>query len=187
MGVGADFTVFSEISIPFDIGSSFEDCSFFEVYISLNSHSWFYNCSFIYYFRVISDDRIIGFQEIPRVSDRDPSTRRFYDGVLFFPYVLMDEISNLDFSTWGKGDFFEIIEYAVIEAMISDVCKVSDSSICWFFDDSCGFSCGILREYSEILWMIDGFAEGSISSMIRELSYIFCIIDVISREYDKIA
>ncbi len=104
VGIWSDDRSFSEIGISLYIGSWFENHAFFEVYISFYGHIWFDNCSFIDGFRIVTDDIVICIQEIPWISDSDPSASGLYYMMESFSDIDMDEISDLEFSSRGEGN-----------------------------------------------------------------------------------
>jgi hypothetical protein len=90
---------------------------------------------------ISSDDSIIGSQEIPRVSDRDPSTSSLDDTIESLLYIDMDQVSDLEFSARREREGSEYLEYLVIELVIADIGEIAETRIRWFLDDS---SCSTL-------------------------------------------
>lgn len=105
MAVWSNFTVFTEVDIPFDIGSRFEYDPFFEIDTSLDSDMILDECSMIDGLGIASYDWLIGFQEIPRISYRDPASSRFHDRVATFSHICCYEICDFELSSWWECDF----------------------------------------------------------------------------------
>ncbi len=97
----------------------------------------------------------------------------------------MNKISNLSFSSWGEGESLEVSENLIIELMVPNIREISKSWIFRLFDDSCGFSCGVSCENSEITWFLDLLAEGCVSFTFCETHDIICCIEIISRNDDE--
>ena len=100
--IWSDDSSFSEVDISLDIGSRLENHSFFEIYISLYGHIWFDNCSFIDNISISTDNCIIGPEEIPRISNRYPSSCSLYDTIHSLSDIDMNEISDLEFLAGGE-------------------------------------------------------------------------------------
>ncbi len=145
--IWSDDSSFSEVGISFNVGSRFENYSFFEVYISLYGHIWFDNCSFIDNICISTDNCIIGSEEIPRVSDRYPSTSRLNDTIHSFLYIDMNQISDLKLATRGEGNMAKDLEYLTVELVIPDISKIPNRWIRWFLYDSCSLLILITGKY----------------------------------------
>jgi hypothetical protein len=176
---------FTEVDIPFDIGSRLEDHSFFEIDISFYGHILFYNCSFINNFTISSNDRIVGPQEIPWIPYRYPSTGSLDDTIESLLDIDMDEICDLEFSSGREREGSEYLEYLIIELVIADIGEIPDTHIGWFLDDSSRFSVVITGEYSEELRTIHLFAECCVSFLLYQFQDVSALIEVIARHYDE--
>ena len=136
-------------------------------------------------FFISIDDSIIGFQEIPGIPYSDPSPMCFHDRVASFSYIDVDKVCDLELTSGREGNGSELLEYGIIELMISDIGEISDSGVCRFFYETCSFSCRIYREYPKILRYIHSLTESTISYYLRKIHDVSTIIEVISRYDDE--
>ena len=178
---------FTEVYIPFDIGSRLEYHSFFEIDISFYVHIWFYNCSFIYCFAISSDDRIVCPEEIPWIPNRDPSTGCLDDTIESLLDIDMDEICDLEFSARREWERPEYLEYLRIELVIADIGEITDTRISWFLDYSSRFAFTITGKYPEELRIVDSFAECCVSFLLYQFHDIRTLIEIITRYDDELS
>jgi hypothetical protein len=99
MGKWSDFTIFSKIDISFDIRSRLEYDSCFEMDISFDDDIWLYGSSEIDSGCIPSYDFFMGFQKIPGISYRDPSSFRFDYRVASLMYIDVYEIGDFELTS----------------------------------------------------------------------------------------
>lgn len=104
----------------------------------------------------------MGFQEIPWVADRNPSTHSFYDSIFPLSDIEVDEISDLELTTGRKWYDRQIIENRVIEFMISDIGKIPNAGVYGFFGNPDGVSRYIGCKNSKKTRILDVLTEGCI-------------------------
>ena len=71
--------------------------------------------------------------------------------------------------------------------MISDICQITNREISWFFYYTRCPSVGVTSKYPKKLRIFYLFHECCISRLFTEIDDIRCIIEIISRDYDKVS
>ena len=139
----------------------------------------------IHSFCVVSDNSIIGLEEIPWIPDSNPATMSLDDSIFPLRNIKMNKICDFSFSSWRERKLLKIYKNLVIKLMIANIREISQSRIFWLFDDSCCFFCRIGRENPKITWFFDLFAESSVSFTFCEIHDIILFVEIISRNNDK--
>ena len=187
IGMRPDYSIFPDIGIAFDICPRLEYGTFLDVDISINVHFSFNNCSSIGDRLIGANDGIRGFQEIPGISDRDPSAARAHYTISIFTHILSNEISDLELSARREWDIFEVIKYLIVELVDSDIGEVAIFGTFGLFYDTSSIARIITHEYPKILRILYGLAEGSIPLVLAELEDIIGLIQIISRYDDEVS
>lgn len=95
-------------------------------------------------------------------------------------YILVDEVGDLEFSSWRERELLKVSENLVVELVIPDIGETSETGIGWLFDDSRCLSTRVYCENPEVARISNLLAECSVSTRVCELHDIRGFIEVIS-------
>lgn len=99
--------------------------------------------------------------------------------------ILVDEVSDLEFSAWREWELLEVSENLVIELVVPDIREIPHIWIKGLLDDSSGLAACIHGENPEVTRIGYLLAEGTISSEFRETHDVRRFIEVVSGYHDE--